>query len=103
MVRVVARLQSRRDQRRGGHPTSGALAILGVDGDGPAEQTAGGGRGRQPHPGPAGGAAGPLAERVVPRGTEGRAPGGGPLLLTEGLQDPATALLPHVGPWRPPA
>src|SRR5215510_1163519 len=41
---------------------SGALAVLGVDGDGPAEQTAGGGRGRQPYPGH-GPACGPSGDR----------------------------------------
>jgi hypothetical protein len=37
------------------------------------------------------------------RGPSGWRQAGGSRCLTAGLQDAATALLPHVGPWRPPA
>jgi hypothetical protein len=43
-----------------------------------------------------------LAQRVVHQVTEGLAPGGVPLLLTDGLKDYTTALLTHFGQWMHP-
>ena len=74
---------------------SGAFTVLGVDGDGPHEQAAGGGRCRQPHPGD-GAARGASGDPVL-------APGCVPLFLTDGLKDYATALLTHFGQWMHPA
>jgi hypothetical protein len=43
-----------------------------------------------------------LAQRVVPQGTEGLAPGCAPRVLTDGRKDSTTALLTHFGQWLPP-
>jgi len=42
------------------------------------------------------------AQRVVPQGTRGLAPGGVPRFLTDGLKDEGTALLTQLGVWRQP-
>ena len=44
-----------------------------------------------------------MAQRVVPQLVQVVAPGCGPLFLTDGLKDDATALLRHVGFWMQPA
>jgi IS1 family transposase len=43
-----------------------------------------------------------MAQQVVHQGTEVLAPGGAPLLLTDGLKAYATALLTHFGQWMQP-
>src|SRR5437879_10088887 len=43
-----------------------------------------------------------MAQRVVHQVTQVLAPGCVPLLLTDGLKDYATALLPHFGQWMQP-
>jgi hypothetical protein len=43
-----------------------------------------------------------MAQRVVPQGVQGLAPGGVPLCLTDGFREYRTAFLAPFGHWRPP-
>src|ERR671924_1868798 len=65
-----------------------------MDGDGPQEQVAGGGRCGLPHLA--------MAQRVVHQVTRVLAPGCVPLCMTDGLKDYGTALLAHFGSWMQP-
>jgi len=72
----------------------GTLTLLGVDGDSPHGQLAGGGD--------VGCRALAMAQRVVHQVTGVLAPGCISLFLTDGLKEYKTTMLDHYGPWRHP-
>src|SRR5919109_1851183 len=65
-----------------------------MDGDGPQEQVAGGGRCGLPHLA--------MAQRVVHQVTRVLAPGCVPLFLTDGFKEYKMAILSHFGQWIQP-